>query len=946
MRQQQWDRVKSVFLAALDLPASERAEFVAQETRDDDALRDSVESLLQSHDAADDFMETPAATLSIDASSDPLPSGGRVGPYRLLREIGRGGMGTVYLAARDDGEFQHQVAVKLVKRGMDTDLILARFRHERQILAGLDHPNIARLLDGGTTDDGLPYFVMEFVDGTSIRDFSEARGLPVAERLALFQTVCAAVQHAHQNLIVHRDIKASNIVVTAAGVPKLLDFGIAKLLRPAHAESGTVVPETVHAMTPEYASPEQIRGDPVTTATDVYSLGVLLYELLSGQRPFSSRGRRPEDIARAVCETEPPAPSEAVNDPATSALRRRLRGDLDTIVLMAMRKDPRRRYTSVDHLSEDIGRYLAGHPVMAQRDTLAYRTTKFARRNRLKLAASVMLFASLVAGLVATTWQARVAGRERARAERRFAEVRTLATSFLFEVHDAIGNLPGATPARALLVKRGLASLDGLSRESQGDPALQRELAVAYQRVGDVQGNSYGSNLGDTEGALKSFRTSVDLLERVAHTDSMNPALQSELAVSYKGVAGMLNITGDLRAAIVHFERALAIQRRLVARYPANMEYRRALATLLLELGDSQGGVGIANVGNTDGALASYREAIALREMILVNEPQDVEVRAGLASTLLNLGSLALTLDDTTGAAQVRRGVSLLERIVAERPFDALRRNELLSGYARLRQPLLDAGRFEDAIVADRKTIAMLQTLVAADTQNTLFQRNLGVSFNYLGRDLRAAGRAPLAVESHRRALAITQRLSAADPQSTEHRRDVAFTQDVLAEALADAHEYSQAIAEYRGAIASKLALRVIEPSDPGHADDLAFLHAGLGAVQVAMRDYVNAEMSYRQAIPLAEAAVVRTQSTLKSRATLAVIYSGAGRLYARRSEEASGDRSRVLWCRDANAWYQKSADIWRAMRDSGALSALNADKHTEAIEAMSRCAAVLTRAP
>jgi serine/threonine protein kinase len=252
-------------------------------------------------------------------------------------------MGTVHLAARDDGEFHHQVALKLVKRGMDTDLILRRFRYERQILAELDHPNIARLLDGGTTDDGRPYFVMEYIDGDPIDVYCRKTNLSLIRRLQLFQTVCSAVQYAHQNLIVHRDIKPGNILVTRSGVPKLLDFGIAKLLDPAREQTATGQAATMRALTPEYASPEQVRGDPITTASDVYSLGVVLYEILTGRRPYEVDSMQPADIERAVCDTDPVPPSQAITSSGDEAARRRLRGDLDTIVLMAMKKDPRRR---------------------------------------------------------------------------------------------------------------------------------------------------------------------------------------------------------------------------------------------------------------------------------------------------------------------------------------------------------------------------------------------------------------------------------------------------------------------------------------------------------------------------------------------------------------------------------------------------------------------------
>ncbi len=938
MRDGHWDREKALFLDALDQPADERAAFVARASGDDQLLRASVESLLAAHDTSSGFMETPAAALSLDAVPEPLPGAGRVGPYRLLREIGRGGMGTVYVAVRDDGEFTHQVAVKLVKRGMDTDLILARFRHERQILAGLDHPNIARLLDGGTTVDGLPYFVMEFVDGTSLREFCRRRDLSVDQRLVLFRTVCAAVEHAHQNLVVHRDIKSGNIVVTDAGVPKLLDFGIAKLLDPAIGEPGAAATATLSAMTPEYASPEQIRGEPVTTTTDVYSLGVLLYELLTGQRPFGLSDRRPEEIARAVCETEPTPPSVAVGGTHTTAWRGHLRGDLDTIVLMAMRKDPTRRYPSVAQLSEDIERYRSGRPVRAQRDTLRYRCAKFARRNRLILSATVVTGVFLVGGVAATLWQASVARAERARAERRFAEVRSLATSFLFEVHDAISTLPGATPARALLLTRGLTSLDGLARESQGDPLLQRELAVAYQRVGLVQGNSYNSNLGDTKGALLSYGHSVRLLEGVVASDARDPEALHELAGAYKGLADMLNITGDLQNAVINFERARASLQRAVALRPANTEYRRALANLLFEIGDTQGGASLANVGDTKGALASYRAAIALRRALRVELPDDVEVRAGLANSLLNLGSLQLTLGDTTGETGIREGVALLEAIVAVRPNDAFRRIGLLSGYMRLRQRLADQGRYDEAIAIDRRTLASLEQMVAADTQNTAFRRNLGVTFNTLGRDLRAAGDAARAIENHRRALAIVERLIAADSSSSEHRQDLAVTRGMLADALLDARQYAPALEQYQQAIALKESMRVAEPSTERHGDDLAGLYAGIGAVRLAQRDHAGAARAFRTAIPLADAAVERPSVTIRAQSTGASVYAGVGRLHAQQSEQAATAVERVGFCRDAARWYQRGIAIWDAMQKSGSLSVLDAGRRAAAAIGIARC--------
>jgi serine/threonine protein kinase len=379
----------------------------------------------------------------------------RIGPYRLVRVLGHGGMGKVFLGIRDDESFHKRVAIKVLKRGMDTEAIVSRFRHERQVLASLNHPNIAGLLDGGTTPNGLPYFAMEYIEGQNIVDFCESRKLDTTARLQLFRQVCSAVQYAHQNLIVHRDIKPHNVLVTSEGTPKLLDFGIAKLLNPELAGE-TLAPTAGGAqlMTPEYASPEQVLGHPVTTATDVYSLGVLLYELLTNRRPYRLASRTPADIARVVCESVPARPSTAVtqlpdpaahDDMATGAeappistagtggrpidadahrLRRRLAGDLDNIVLKALSKEPDRRYASADQFSEDVRRHLAGLPVIARPDTLRYRASKFVRRNRGAIVAGSVVFAALVAGVAGTASQATRANAERVQAEQRFDDVR------------------------------------------------------------------------------------------------------------------------------------------------------------------------------------------------------------------------------------------------------------------------------------------------------------------------------------------------------------------------------------------------------------------------------------------------------------------------------------------------------------------------------------------
>ncbi len=398
-------RVVDLFSEALDRPAGEREDFVSRASAGDDSLRSRVTRLLSGIGADEGFMESPAVMLERREEDAP---GQRVGAYELVRPLASGGMGSVWLARRADQSFEAVVALKLIKRGMDTDDILSRFRAERQVLAGLRHPNIAALLDGGATADGRPYLVMEYVDGEPIDRYCAARGLSVRERVALFRKVCAAVDHAHRSTVVHRDIKPANILVGADREPKLLDFGIAKVL----SQRADATATRHRVLTPGYASPEQVRGEPITTATDVYSLGVVLYEMLTGVRPYKVQTGSPAALERAICETEPARPSTAHRGVAVGGsgtglvargTARELAGDLDTIVLMALRKEPERRYGSVGALSEDLRRYLEGLPVSARPDTVRYRAGKFVRRNKALVGAGVVVMASLLAGLAAST---------------------------------------------------------------------------------------------------------------------------------------------------------------------------------------------------------------------------------------------------------------------------------------------------------------------------------------------------------------------------------------------------------------------------------------------------------------------------------------------------------------------------------------------------------------
>jgi serine/threonine protein kinase/Flp pilus assembly protein TadD len=408
MTAERWEKIKELFETALEREGSLRAAFLDEVCSGDPSLRAELGELIASHERAGSFMGAaafePAMRLGSEDRQDSLV-GCRIGPYEIIREIGRGGMGAVYLAARVDEAYRKQVAIKVVKRGMDSEAIVRGFRKERQILASLDHPNIARLLDGGTTAAGLPYFVMDYVEGLSLDVYCDAHKLSISARLELFRMVCSAVHDAHRHGVVHRDLKPGNICVTVAGVPKLLDFGIAKVLDP-ELWSATVGTTIGRPLTPAYASPEQVRGEEITAASDIYSLGVMLYELLTGHRPYRLQSHTRQEFERVICEQEPEKPSTIVSrieeipfgddgrrititpasvstarDDQPKKLRQRLAGDLDNIVMMALRKEPRRRYGSVEQFSEDIRRHLEGLPVIAHKDTLSYRTVKFVGRN-------------------------------------------------------------------------------------------------------------------------------------------------------------------------------------------------------------------------------------------------------------------------------------------------------------------------------------------------------------------------------------------------------------------------------------------------------------------------------------------------------------------------------------------------------------------------------------
>lgn len=835
----------------------------------------------------------------------PDSVGPRIGPYTLIREIGSGGMGRVFLAVRNDDAFRKRVALKVLKRGMDTDSIVRRFRNERQILASLQHPFIANLLDGGTTPDGLPYFAMEYVEGQRIVDYCESRGLDTTTRIELFRKVCSAVQYAHQNLIIHRDIKPANVLVTLDGMPKLLDFGIAKLLNPEL--SGETLAPTIlglQMMTPEYASPEQVRGEVVTTATDVYSLGVLLYELLTGRRPYRLASRTPADIAHAVCHSVPIPPSTAVTQvvelpelpssasqappapsgaPATGKLspedvdrlRRRLTGDLDTIVLKALSKDPSRRYASVDQLSEDLRRHLAGLPVMARKDTFRYRAAKFVQRNRLGVMAAALLFLALVAGMVGTTWQARVASRERRRAEQRFNDVRQLANAFLFDVHDAIQDLPGSTPARRLLVSKALEYLDKLAQDAGGVPELQRELAAAYVKVGDVQGRPLHPNLGDTPGALASYRKAMALYEALGSQSAADAASRRGLATCSLRLSEVLSSSGDTAEALAFARKGLALQREVAetatgedAAVPADL--RRELAASYSRVGDL-----LSATGDTKGALDHRRTALAMMQSLAAAGPDDVANIRQLGVAYQKLGNSLgnpnyPNIGDPAGALeQLEKSADVFRRGLAAHSSNAMFRRNLAVVNSNTADVLLALNRRDEALARQRAAQAEFQALADADPSNVAARNDLAISLSKIAEMLDAAGRRADAVREYEAALDIHLKLASADPRNAAWKLELASDYNRLATVQAKRGDRDAALANHSRAVEMTRELRAANPENVELSVAVALGHLGRGDAFAAFgrsaggaarrADLTAAERDYLAGIEVLEGLLEKT---------------------------------------------------------------------------------------
>jgi serine/threonine protein kinase len=931
-----WARIERLFEAAVDLPPAERASFLDAECAGDPPLRRELESLLAA-DSTDG--ETIADAVAREAQafvgSEEL-AGSRMGTYRIIREIGRGGMGSVYLAIRDDDQYRKEVAIKLIRHGMDTQDVLDRFRRERQILANLDHPYIARLLDAGTALDGRPFFVMEYVTGKTLdawyRDRADENPTlqDLVPRLELFLRICEAVSYAHRKLVVHRDLKPANIFVTPDGLPKLLDFGVAKLLEPDVDFRLSATNVSARPLTPDYASPEQLRGGQISTSTDVYSLGAILYELLSGVRAHRFISRSTREVERVICDADPQPLSDAA-----PAMRGKLRGDLEAIVFMAMRKEQDRRYQSIDQMAADIRAYLQGRAVAARQGSFSYRAGKYLRRHRTAIAVSVLFAVALIGGAAVATVQAIRANREqllaekerrlavesqvRAEASRRNAElqareaesqrheaelqrslaeterqvanrhfdqVRQLAGKFLVDFHNAIANLPGSTPARKMVVQTGLEYYDMLVREAGGNREVLEEVARGYVSLGDVQGNPYFANLGDVPGAIASYRRALAIRAGVSDTSA---AFQRDRIVSQVKLAQVLVAQGDFKAADEINLAAIDLGEKALREAGAgagSYEVRRALANAYSTYGDLKIRVGVHRQ-----AVDPYLKLLALATATAQTglNPQQEQNGVSLAHT--KLGDVYYRIDrPQESVEQLLAALEIDKRLAAANPSNIALMRKVYVDYSFLGrvlhtvggQKLAKPGEVTNYLVAARD---LADQMSAVDPNNRTALTDVAMAETGLGDWLRDGKDIDGALAAFAKGITAAERSSRLQPAGTEDLMMQVYHR--MATGLFEAHRYDDALENVR---LGEGYLQQAEKQNPGLVRNAARkleLYRVRADSHMALKHWEQAAAAWTELIAFAEAQLKLDPANLRFLEEEPDLYAGLANCYAAQGQQA-----------------------------------------------------------
>ncbi len=641
-----WQLIEELFALASECAAADRARLLDERCGDDQELRREVESLLESVEAAD-RASAPAA---------PVPAadtwiGRTIGAYRLDRLIATGGMGAVYFARRTAGDFQQDAAFKLIATRLTTPWVRQRFLLERQTLASLQHPHISRLLDGGITEAGEPYLVMEYIEGRRLDEYCEQTGAPVRRRIELFLQLCGAVSFVHRNLIVHRDLKPGNVLVTESGEVKLLDFGAAKLLDPGSRGKAELTRLGIRPLTPQYASPEQIIGEAVTASSDIYSLGVILYKLLAGKLPFDDASLSDAAWMASRLETTPALP---------------IGGDLDAVVRKALQPNPKDRYGSVDDLAADLRNFLEWRPVLARQGALAYRARKLIRRRARGFAAAAVVALACSGAGIAMVREGRVAAAEEVRARSGYNEIRRLARLLLFDFYDQVRQLQGSTDVQRQLVSQALEYLDKLSHDVAGDPGLQLDLVDAYTKMGNVLGNPYEENLGDAPKAIATLQKAEGVAEETVRTQPREALPVRRLAVARRSLAEVCFSTGDTSRAVAYSRAAAQLLDGLAERPDATLDDVQEAASTFDSLGDMHGLHGTASTGDLNAALEAYRHSLALQQRALARAPDNVRSLRGVAIEHMKIANAVSDAAPDLAAQSYRDALAGLERLPAQ----------------------------------------------------------------------------------------------------------------------------------------------------------------------------------------------------------------------------------------------------------------------------------------
>jgi serine/threonine protein kinase len=904
MKTNRWSLIEEIFQGALDRPLAEREQYLTEACRNDPELLPEIESLLASEDDAEGVLRSLVADNVKEMTESSVASdlGSQVGPYLLVRELDSGGMGVVYLAVRSDDQYFQIVAIKMIRKGLETAELVQRFRVERQILATLNHPNIGAILDGGETEDGRPFMVMEYVEGQPITLASEGRALSIRQRIELFRSLCSAVHYAHQKLIIHRDIKPSNVMVTPEGVVKLIDFGTSKPLEPQTVLSDNTPTESgFRLLTPDYASPEQVQGKQLTTATDIYSLGVLLFELLTGSRPYTLRDLSPVAAEQVLVEQHNRKPSSVPNLSRRS--RKEIGGDLDRIVLMAMNYDPAQRYLSVQHLEEDLLRYLQGRPIAARRASPIYTLKKLVQRNKTVVLPAFVIAAVLIGSLLLYWTQSR-------KADRRVAQVRWLANSAITDMTDKLQHSSASIETQAALFHSALTYLDELRRSTGNDPRLLLELSKAYVRVGDLEGSPFVANLGNSATAVTSYQKAWQAA-REAHERMPGDESTQALIEAYQRLGGIQIFLGNLREARDNYEQGLSWAQSFWQRKPDDPARKRLLAMNYAGLGK----VDLSNL-HPDEACQWFSMAFQIFGTIPSGDEDHDQFLIGLYS---DKGRALNELGQQSQALESDRTAATLAEVLAQKyPSSVHSRRAIFLADEEIVMPLagrdaLNVGDSGQAQVYARKALEIARMLGGRDSGDVQGPYDLALAYQGMGDSLRLTD-SNAAGEWYRKSIAVTKKLGPLYGAGGRHW--LAIRDEALAEVL---DRKDQAPEQLRLLLEANLIRRELAETSPHGRLHLMRSYCKLSDAELVLDNPAKARQYANAALPFLDQFEVTSPSLLVLR-DVGFCYESEGAVQHRlAADQVLSPPERLAAEAESRTWYQRSADVWTTWNRRGA---------------------------